>query len=165
VVGARTAGACPGKSPHVPHRALAAGVPSKTRLLGHDVDEEIDGPRSRRHAAGKRRDRDASQDGHDRRVSRHRGRQPLRCPQAASETIRSIVPDAEECISYRIPRFVWAARSLPDSARGPTGARTSRSSGRTLRTLAKEIAGCDQHERPLHFDPEPVSRRLSSASF
>jgi uncharacterized protein YdhG (YjbR/CyaY superfamily) len=76
------------------------------------------------------------------------------------KTIRSIVPDAEECISYRIPAFRLGGKVVAGFCARTNGCSYFPFSGRTLRTLAKEIAGYEHTKSALHFDPEaglPVS--------
>ena len=70
------------------------------------------------------------------------------------KTIRSIVPDAEECISYRIPAFRLGGKVVAGFCARTDGCSYFPFSGRTLRTLAKEIAGYDHTKGALHFDSE-----------
>ena len=63
--------------------------------------------------------------------------------------IRSIVPDAEECISYRIPAF-----RLNGCSYFPF-------SGSTLITVARDIVHYDQTKGSLHFSSdEPLPTAL-----
>ena len=76
-------------------------------------------------------------------------------------TIRSIVPKAEECISYRIPAFRLDGRIVAGFAATAKGCSYFPFSGSTLRTLADDVAEYDQTKSSLHFDPaEPLPRRL-----
>jgi uncharacterized protein YdhG (YjbR/CyaY superfamily) len=70
------------------------------------------------------------------------------------KTIRSIVPEAEECISYRIPAFRLRGKVVAGFCARTDGCSYFPFSGRTLRTLAKEIAGYGHTKSALHFDPE-----------
>jgi uncharacterized protein YdhG (YjbR/CyaY superfamily) len=69
-------------------------------------------------------------------------------------TIRSIVPKAEECISYRIPAFRLDGKVVAGFCARAHGCSYFPFSGRTLRTLAKDVAAYDQTKSALHFDPE-----------
>jgi uncharacterized protein YdhG (YjbR/CyaY superfamily) len=76
---------------------------------------------------------------------------------AALETlrkkIRSIVPEAEECISYRIPAFRLGGEVVAGFCARADGCSYFPFSGRTFRTLAKEIARYEHTKSSLHFDP------------
>jgi uncharacterized protein YdhG (YjbR/CyaY superfamily) len=84
------------------------------------------------------------------------------------KTIRSIVPEAEECISYRIPAFRLGGEIVAGFCARADGCSYFPFSGTTFRTLAKEIAPYDHTKSSLHFDAEaglPTSlvRRLLKA--
>jgi len=70
------------------------------------------------------------------------------------KTIRSIVPEAEECISYRIPAFRLGGRVVAGFCARTDGCSYFPFSGRTLRTLAEEVAGYEHTKGALHFVPE-----------
>jgi uncharacterized protein YdhG (YjbR/CyaY superfamily) len=70
------------------------------------------------------------------------------------KTIRAIVPDAEECISYRMPAFRLAGRIIAGFCARKDGCSYFPFSGTTLRTLAKDIAGYEHTKSSLHFDAE-----------
>jgi uncharacterized protein YdhG (YjbR/CyaY superfamily) len=70
------------------------------------------------------------------------------------KTIRSIVPDAEECISYRIPAFRLRGKIVAGFCARTDGCSYFPFSGKTLRTLAKDVSGYEQTKSALHFDPE-----------
>jgi uncharacterized protein YdhG (YjbR/CyaY superfamily) len=70
------------------------------------------------------------------------------------KTIRSILPDAEECISYRIPAFRLDGKVVAGFCARRDGCSYFPFSGRTLRTLTHEIAGYEHTKSALHFDPE-----------
>jgi uncharacterized protein YdhG (YjbR/CyaY superfamily) len=84
------------------------------------------------------------------------------------KTIRSIVPEAEECISYRIPAFRLRGKVVAGFCARSDGCSYFPFSGRTLRTLAKDLAGYEQTKSALHFGPEavlpePLVRKLLKA--
>ena len=84
------------------------------------------------------------------------------------KVIRSIVPGAEECISYAIPAFRYDGRVIAGFAATAKGCSYFPFSGTTLGTLATEIDRYDQTKSALHFDPQkplPASlvRRLLRA--
>jgi uncharacterized protein YdhG (YjbR/CyaY superfamily) len=68
-------------------------------------------------------------------------------------TIRSIVPKAEECITYAIPAFRLDGRIVAGFAATAKGCSYFPFSGSTLRTLAGKLADYDQTKSSLHFDP------------
>src|SRR6185437_3654480 len=75
--------------------------------------------------------------------------------------IRSIVPDAEECISYRIPAFRLNAAVVAGFCVTARGCSHSPCSGSTLNTLARDIRRFDQTKGSLHFSPdEPLPTAL-----
>ena len=83
-------------------------------------------------------------------------------------TIRRIVPNAEECISYRMPAFRLEGRIIAGFAAFTHGCSYFPFSGRTLATLAHELRDYDQTKSALHFDtarPLPVTlvRKLIKA--
>jgi uncharacterized protein YdhG (YjbR/CyaY superfamily) len=69
-------------------------------------------------------------------------------------TIRSIVPKAEECISYRIPAFRLDGKVIAGFCARSNGCSYFPFSGRTLRTLAEDLGNYDMTKGALHFDPE-----------
>jgi uncharacterized protein YdhG (YjbR/CyaY superfamily) len=70
------------------------------------------------------------------------------------KTIRSIVPDAEECISYRIPAFRLEGRIVAGFCARARGCSYFPFSGSTLKTVARFIADHDQTRGALHFTPD-----------
>ncbi|MFO0684409.1 MAG: DUF1801 domain-containing protein [Sandaracinus sp.] len=76
-------------------------------------------------------------------------------PRAALEelrrTIRSIVPRAEECISYGIPAFRLDGEVVAGFCARRDGCSYFPFSGTTLATLASEIEGYAQTKSSLHF--------------
>src|SRR5512137_3165176 len=69
-------------------------------------------------------------------------------------TIRSILPKAEECISYGIPAFRLDGVVVAGFAATAKGCSYFPFSGSTLRTLAPELEGYGGTKASLHFAPE-----------
>lgn len=67
--------------------------------------------------------------------------------------IRSVIPAAEECISYRIPAFRVNGKVVAGFCATTKGCSYFPFSGSTLKTLAREVAGYDQTKSALHFLP------------
>jgi uncharacterized protein YdhG (YjbR/CyaY superfamily) len=72
---------------------------------------------------------------------------------ALRETIRAIVPKAEECISYGIPAFRLDGTVIAGFCARADGCSYFPFSGSTLRTLAGELARYEQTKSSLHFTP------------
>lgn len=73
------------------------------------------------------------------------------------KTIRTIIPKAEECISYRIPAFRLGGKIVAGFAATAKGCSYFPFSGSTLGTLADELVDYDTTKSALHFDPaEPL---------
>ena len=88
--------------------------------------------------------------------------------QQLRKTIHAIVPRAEECISYNIPAFRLDGKIVAGFLATAKGCSYFPFSGRTLRTLAKDVAGYDQTKGSLHFDakkglPKTLLRKLLKA--
>jgi uncharacterized protein YdhG (YjbR/CyaY superfamily) len=84
------------------------------------------------------------------------------------KTIRSIVPDAEECISYRIPAFRLGGKVVAGFCARADGCSYFPFSGTTFRTLAEDIARYEHTKSSLHFDaraglPASLVRKLLKA--
>jgi uncharacterized protein YdhG (YjbR/CyaY superfamily) len=82
--------------------------------------------------------------------------------------IRSIVPDAEECISYRIPAFRLKGVVVAGFCATAKGCSYFPFSGSTLKTLARDISRYDQTKASLHFSsdaplPAALVRKLIKA--
>src|SRR6185437_16381026 len=73
--------------------------------------------------------------------------------------IRSIVPEAEECISYRIPAFRLSGGVVAGFCATAKGCSYFPFSGSTLKTLARDLKPYDQTKSSLHFS---VDKPLSS---
>ena len=67
------------------------------------------------------------------------------------EAIRSVVPSAEECISYCLPAFRVDGRIVAGFAATAKGGSSYPFSGTTLATLADELAGYEGTKSALHF--------------
>jgi uncharacterized protein YdhG (YjbR/CyaY superfamily) len=68
-------------------------------------------------------------------------------------TIRSILPDAEECISYSMPAFRYAGHVVAGFLATRKGCSYFPFSGTTLATVAADVKTYDQTKSALHFDP------------
>ena len=73
---------------------------------------------------------------------------------ALRETIHEVAPGAEECISYGIPAFRVGGEVVGGFAATAKGCSYYPFSGRTLGTLATDVAGYSQTRSALHFGPE-----------
>jgi len=83
-------------------------------------------------------------------------------------TIRSIAPKAEECISYRIPAYRLEGKIIAGFCARKNGCSYFPFSGKTLKTVAKDIAGYEMTKGSLHFDadvglPIALVRKLLAA--
>ena len=67
--------------------------------------------------------------------------------------IRSIVPAAEECISYRIPAFRVDGKVVAGFCATAKGCSYFPFSGSTLKTVTEYVAEYDQTKSALHFSP------------
>jgi uncharacterized protein YdhG (YjbR/CyaY superfamily) len=75
--------------------------------------------------------------------------------------IRSIVPGAEECISYGIPAFRLEGRIVAGFAATADGGSYYPFSGRTLGTLASDLEGWAGTKSAVHFSPaRPLPKTL-----
>jgi uncharacterized protein YdhG (YjbR/CyaY superfamily) len=84
------------------------------------------------------------------------------------KTIRSIIPEAEECISYGLPAFRLHGVVVAGFSATAKGCSYFPFSGSTLKTLARHLGGYEQTKGSLHFLPDkplPTSlvRRLVRA--
>jgi uncharacterized protein YdhG (YjbR/CyaY superfamily) len=69
-------------------------------------------------------------------------------------TIRSILPDAEECISYSMPAFRHEGHVVAGFLATKKGCSYFPFSGTTLATVAGAIKAYGQTKSALHFDPK-----------
>ncbi len=76
-----------------------------------------------------------------------------RALQGLRKTIRRIVPDAEECISYRIPAFRLDGKVIPGFCATARGCSYFPFSGSTLAKLGAVVEGYGGPKSSLHFDP------------
>jgi uncharacterized protein YdhG (YjbR/CyaY superfamily) len=68
--------------------------------------------------------------------------------------IRAIIPDAEECISYRMPAYRLDGVVVAGFLATKDGCSYYPFSGSTLRTLARDLIGYNQTKGALHFSCE-----------
>jgi uncharacterized protein YdhG (YjbR/CyaY superfamily) len=77
------------------------------------------------------------------------------------KTNRSIVPRAEECISYGMPAFRLDGRVIAGFQTTAKGCSYCPFSGTTLQTLASDLRAYDKTKSALHFRPdEPLPATL-----
>jgi uncharacterized protein YdhG (YjbR/CyaY superfamily) len=70
------------------------------------------------------------------------------------KTIRAVLPDAEECISYGLPAFRLGGKVVGGFAATSQGCSYYPFSGTTLATMAAELEGYSQTKSALHFGPD-----------
>ena len=76
-------------------------------------------------------------------------------------TIRTIVPEAEECISYSMPAFRLNGHVVAGFLATQKGCSYFPFSGTTLASLTGDLARYDQTKSALHFDAKrPLSATL-----
>jgi uncharacterized protein YdhG (YjbR/CyaY superfamily) len=73
--------------------------------------------------------------------------------QKLRRAIRTILPEAEECISYSMPAFRFQGRVVAGFASTKSGCSYFPFSGRTLGTMVDELRPYDRTKSSLHFDP------------
>ncbi len=88
--------------------------------------------------------------------------------EALRAVLRSLVPDAEECISYGMPAFRLRGEIVGGFAATGKGCSYYPFSGSTLDTLAPELAGYTRTKSALHFEageglPKALVRKLVRA--
>ena len=75
--------------------------------------------------------------------------------------MHEIVPDAEECISYKLPAFRYDGKVIGGFSATSKGCSYYPFSGRTLATLARDVEGFSKTKSALHFGPDqPLSAAL-----
>jgi uncharacterized protein YdhG (YjbR/CyaY superfamily) len=74
--------------------------------------------------------------------------------QKLRQTIHSIVPEAEECISYGMPAFRYQGRIIAGFQATSKGCSYYPFSGSTLKTLAADLDGYTKTKGALHFGPD-----------
>jgi uncharacterized protein YdhG (YjbR/CyaY superfamily) len=77
-----------------------------------------------------------------------------RALESLRKTIRSIVPEAQECISYAMPAFRLHGVVVAGFSATAKGCSYFPFSGSTLRTLARHLGGYEQTKSSLHFSPD-----------
>src|ERR1700694_3366858 len=80
--------------------------------------------------------------------------------QTLRQTIRAIIPDAEECISYGMPAFRLNGKVIAGFAAFKTHLSYLPHSGSVLGELANDLAGYKSTEGSLHF---PIDKPLPKA--
>jgi uncharacterized protein YdhG (YjbR/CyaY superfamily) len=70
------------------------------------------------------------------------------------KTIHTILPEVEECISYRMPAFRYRGKIVAGFSATSTGCSYYPFSGSTLRTLARELEDYGKTKSALHFGPD-----------
>jgi uncharacterized protein YdhG (YjbR/CyaY superfamily) len=88
--------------------------------------------------------------------------------QRLRRTLRTIVPEAEECLSYGIPAFRLDGKVVAGFAATKRGCSYFPFSGSTLGSLARELVGYSGTKSSLHFSPvtglpESLVRKLVRA--
>jgi uncharacterized protein YdhG (YjbR/CyaY superfamily) len=77
------------------------------------------------------------------------------------KTIRSIVPKADECISYSMPAFRLDGAVVAGFLATAKGCSYFPFSGSTLATLSADLEGYDRTKSALHFHPDaPLPKGL-----
>src|SRR5713226_1842454 len=71
--------------------------------------------------------------------------------QTPRQTIRGVIPDAEECISYSMPAFPLEGKVVAGFAAFKNPLADLPHSGSKFETLADELAGYTSTARSLHF--------------
>jgi uncharacterized protein YdhG (YjbR/CyaY superfamily) len=86
--------------------------------------------------------------------------------QELRETIRAVVPEVDECISYRIPAFRFQGRIIAGFSATSKGCSYYPFSGTTLKTLAADVERYSRTKSAMHFDkplPSGLVRKLLRA--
>src|SRR5262245_26012213 len=73
--------------------------------------------------------------------------------QRLRKTIRTILPAAEECISYSMPAFRFRGKVVAGFVATKSGCSYFPFSGTTLGAMASELKTYSQTKSALHFDP------------
>jgi uncharacterized protein YdhG (YjbR/CyaY superfamily) len=74
--------------------------------------------------------------------------------EALRRTLRTMLPKAEECISYGLPAFRLGGKVIAGFQATAKGCSYYPFSGSTLGTLAHDLAAYNQTKSALHFGPE-----------
>jgi uncharacterized protein YdhG (YjbR/CyaY superfamily) len=70
------------------------------------------------------------------------------------KSIHAIVPELEECISYRMPAFRHQGKVIAGFQATSAGCSYYPFSGTTLKTLADDLGGYGRTKSALHFGPD-----------
>ncbi len=76
--------------------------------------------------------------------------------QRLRETIHALVPEVEECISYKMPAFRYRGRIVAGFSTTSNGCSYYPFSGTTLATLAADIEGYSHTKSALHFGADAL---------
>jgi uncharacterized protein YdhG (YjbR/CyaY superfamily) len=82
------------------------------------------------------------------------GEERRRALEALRRQIRSILPEAEECISYGLPAFRLHGVVVAGFSGTVKGCSYFPFSGSTLKTLAHQVRGYEQTKGSLHYRPQ-----------
>jgi uncharacterized protein YdhG (YjbR/CyaY superfamily) len=74
--------------------------------------------------------------------------------QTLRKTIRSVVPRAEECISYSVPAFRLDGKLLVGFGASSAHCSFYPMSGRTVKTLARDLDGYETSKGTIRFSPD-----------
>ena len=74
--------------------------------------------------------------------------------QQLRESIRSIVPEAEEGFSYGLPAFRVRGKAIAGFAATANGCSYYPMSGATIATLSEDLEGYETTKGSIHFDPQ-----------
>jgi uncharacterized protein YdhG (YjbR/CyaY superfamily) len=77
-----------------------------------------------------------------------------RALESLRKTIRKIIPETEECISYGIPAFRLDGAGVAGFCATAKGCSYFPFSGSTLKTLASNLSGYETTKSALHFRPD-----------
>ena len=81
--------------------------------------------------------------------------------EALRRTIHTLLPEAEECISYSMPAFRYQGRVIAGFLATKAGCSYYPFSGATLSTVSAELKSYSKTKSALHFEPEhPLPARL-----
>ena len=74
--------------------------------------------------------------------------------EALRRTMKKLVPDAEECISYSMPALRWRGKIVGGFAATSKGGSYYPFSGSTLATVAADLGDRARTKSALHFTPD-----------
>ena len=76
------------------------------------------------------------------------------------ETIHALIPEVEECISYRLPAFRYRGRIVAGFSATSKGCSYYPFSGKTLKTLASDLV---RYSRTKRAKPAPFGTRSAAS--